>query len=55
MNKNAMLAVDIEKLDMEIAARDGSSGYVLQEIYLVDAKISRDPLIVLSRGSFPGA
>jgi hypothetical protein len=43
MNKNAMLAVDIENLDMEIAARVAQK-YVLKEIYLVDAKISRDPL-----------
>ena len=45
MNKNAMLAVDIENLDMEIAARVAQR-FVLKEIYLVDAKISRDPLIV---------
>ena len=44
MNKNAVLAVDIENLDMEIAARVAQQ-YVLKEIYLVDAKISRDPLI----------
>jgi hypothetical protein len=44
MNKNAMLAVDIEKLDMEAAARVAQL-FVLQEIFLVDAKISRDPLI----------
>jgi len=45
MNKNAMLAIDIENLDMEIAARVAQR-FVLKEIYLVDAKISRDPLIV---------
>jgi len=45
MNKNAMLAVDIENLDMEIAARVAQR-FVLKEIYLVDAKISRDPLVV---------
>ena len=45
MNKNAMLAVDIENLDMEIAARVAQR-FVLKEIFLVDAKISRDPLIV---------
>ena len=45
MNKNAMLTLDIEKVDLEIAARVAQR-YVLQEIYLVDAKISRDPLTV---------
>jgi len=44
MNKNALLAVDIENLDMEAAARLAQR-FVLQEIFLVDAKISRDPLI----------
>jgi hypothetical protein len=44
MNKNAMLTVDIENLDMEAAARVAQL-FVLQEIFLVDAKISRDPLI----------
>ena len=44
MNKNAMLAVDIENLDMEAAARVAQR-FVLQEIFLVDAKMSRDPLI----------
>jgi hypothetical protein len=42
MNKNALLAV--ENLDIEIAARVAQR-FVLKEIYLVDAKISRDPLI----------
>jgi hypothetical protein len=45
MNKSAMLPVDIENLDMEIAARVAQH-YVLQEIYMVDAKISRDPFAV---------
>jgi hypothetical protein len=45
MNKNAMLPVNIENLDMGIAARVAQQ-YVLQEIYLVDAKISRDPFAV---------
>jgi hypothetical protein len=44
MNKNAILAADIYKFDREIAARVAQK-YSLQEIYLVDAKISRDPLI----------
>jgi hypothetical protein len=46
MNKNAMLAVNIDKLDVEAAARVAQR-FVLKEIYLVDAKISRDPLIAL--------
>jgi hypothetical protein len=45
MNTNAMLTIDIGNLDTEIAARVAQR-YVLKEIYLVDAKISRDPLIV---------
>jgi hypothetical protein len=45
MNKNAMLTVDIENLDMEIASRVAQR-FVLKEIYLVDTKISRDPFIV---------
>ena len=44
MSNNAILAVDVEKLDMEAAARVAQL-FVLQEIFLVDAKISRDPLI----------
>lgn len=44
MNKNAMLAAAIENLDMGMAARVAQR-LVLQEIFLVDAKISRDPLI----------
>jgi len=45
MNKNALLAVDIENLDMEAAARVAQR-FVLQEIFLVEGKISRDPLIM---------
>jgi hypothetical protein len=45
MNTNAMLTIDIGNLDTEIAARVAQR-YVLKEIFLVDAKISRDPLIV---------
>ncbi|MBM4300017.1 MAG: hypothetical protein FJ121_00570 [Deltaproteobacteria bacterium] len=44
MNKNAMLEVAIENLDMERAV-GVAQRYVLKEIYLVDAKITRDPLI----------
>ncbi len=44
MNKKAMLAALIENLDMGIAAQVAQR-LVLQEIFLVDAKISRDPLI----------
>ena len=44
MSNNAILAVDVEKLDMEAAARVAQL-FVLQEIFLVDSKISRDPLI----------
>jgi hypothetical protein len=46
MKNNAVLEVDLDKLDMEIAARVAQR-FVLKEIYLVDAKISRDPLIAL--------
>jgi hypothetical protein len=45
MNKNAVLVVDIENLDVEIATWVAQR-IVLKGIYLVDAKISRDPLIV---------
>jgi hypothetical protein len=45
MNMNAMLTLDIEKVDSEIAARVAQR-YRLQEIYLVGGKISRDPLTV---------
>jgi hypothetical protein len=45
MKKSAMLRVDIQNLDMEMAARVAQRN-VLQEIYLVDAKISRAPLTV---------
>jgi hypothetical protein len=44
MNKNAMLAARIENLDMGRAAWVAQR-LVLQEIFLVDGKISRDPLI----------
>lgn len=44
MKNNAVLEVGLENLDMEIAARVAQR-LVLKEIYLVDAKISRDPLI----------
>jgi hypothetical protein len=44
MNKNAILTVGLDKLDMEAAARVAQL-FVLKEIFLVDAKISRDPLI----------
>ena len=43
MKNNAVLEV-YTKLDMEVAARVAQR-FVLQEIFLVDAKISRDPLI----------
>jgi hypothetical protein len=45
MNKNAVLEVGLDKLDMEAAARVAQR-FLLQEIFLVDAKISRDPLIM---------
>jgi hypothetical protein len=45
MEKSAILFVDIEKLDIEAAARVAQR-FVLQEINLVNAKISRDPLII---------
>ena len=44
MKNNALLEVGLDKLDMEAAAR-AAQWFVLQEIFLVDAKISRDPLI----------
>ena len=40
-----MLAVNVENLDMEASSRVAQKA-VLKEIYLADAKISRDPLIV---------
>jgi len=46
MNKNAVLSANIEKLDMEVFARM-AQWMVLEEIYLVDAQITRDPLIAL--------
>jgi hypothetical protein len=51
MNKNAVLEIWLEKPDMVAAARVAQCAalaaecYVLQEIFLVDAKISRDPMI----------
>jgi hypothetical protein len=45
MNKNAMLAAAIENLDLGMAARVAQEA-VLEEIYLIDAKISRDPLTI---------
>ena len=44
MKNNAVLEVGLDKLDMEAAARVAQL-LVLQEIFLVDAKMSRDPLI----------
>ena len=51
MKNNAVLEIWLENPDMEAAARVAECAaraaecYVLQEIFLVDAKISRDPLI----------
>jgi hypothetical protein len=45
MKNNAVLEVDLDELDMDVAARVAQR-FVLQEIFLVDAKISRDPLII---------
>jgi hypothetical protein len=45
MKKSAMMTAAIENLDMGMAARVAQEA-VLEEIFLVDAKISRDPLIV---------
>jgi hypothetical protein len=45
MKKSAMLTAAIGNLDMGMATRVAQEA-VLEEIYLVDAKISRDPLIV---------
>jgi hypothetical protein len=47
MMQSDMLMAAIDNLDMGIAARM-ARGEVLQEIYLVDARISRDPLIEYS-------
>ena len=44
MQKSAILAATIENMDMRMAARVARMA-VLQEIYLIDAKITRDPLI----------
>ncbi len=46
MEKSAILAVDIEKLDMEAFARV-AQWRALESIYLVDAKISGSPMIEL--------
>jgi hypothetical protein len=46
MEKSVIFPVDIEKLDMEIQSQVAQWA-VLQDIYLVDAKITRDPLIAL--------
>ncbi|MDO9533481.1 MAG: hypothetical protein Q7O12_15330 [Deltaproteobacteria bacterium] len=43
MDNNAILPVEFKHLDMEMAAWVAQR-YVLKELYLVDAKISRDPL-----------
>src|SRR5665648_52560 len=43
MKNNALHEVGLEKLNMEMAARVAQMA-VLEDIYLVDAKISRDPL-----------
>jgi hypothetical protein len=45
MQNNAILKVGLDKLDLQAAARVAQR-FVLQEIFLVDAKISRDPLII---------
>jgi hypothetical protein len=45
MKNNAVIEVGLDKLDMEAAARVAQQ-FVLQEIFLVDAKINRDPLTV---------
>ena len=45
MQKNPMLSVDIENFNRETAAKWAQRA-VLKEIYLVEAKISRDPLII---------
>jgi hypothetical protein len=46
MGKNAILAVNIEKLDMQALARV-AQWRALEDIYLVDAKISRSAIIEL--------
>jgi hypothetical protein len=46
MDNNAVIEVDLDKLDMERSAQVAQR-FVLQEIYLVDAKINRDPLSAL--------
>lgn len=44
MKNNALLEVGVDKLDLQAAVRVAQR-FVLKEIFLVDAKISRDPLI----------
>lgn len=48
MEKSAVLAADIKKLDMEAFARI-SQWMVLKDIFLVEAKIVRNPLIKLPK------
>lgn len=45
MENSAILEVGLENLDMKMAARVAQLA-VLEEIYLVDARISRDPLTI---------
>ena len=45
MEKKAVLTIGLENLDMEAHAIVAEKA-VLQDIYLVDAKISRDPLVI---------
>ena len=45
MQKSAALKVALENLDMEASSRVAQKA-ILEEIYLSEAKISRDPLIV---------
>jgi hypothetical protein len=44
MNNNAVLEVGLDQLDLEAAARVAQR-YVLQEIFLMEAKIDRAPMI----------
>lgn len=45
MKNNALLEVGLDKLDLQAAAQVAQR-FVLKEIFLVNAKISRDPMIV---------
>lgn len=45
MQKNPMLTAETENLDMEAIARVAQRA-VLEEIYLVDAKMSREPMAI---------